>query len=101
MLTMLDAGVTTMPSQTVEVVNAVGLHATPLAQFVTKARAFPETTIRVRRGEREVDGKGLIALLSLEALQGTIIEITTEGPRADEALTVLVGLVASGFSQQI
>lgn len=87
-----------MPSQSVEVINEVGLHATPLAQFVTKARAFPETTVRVRRGDREVDGKGLIGLLSLEALKGTTIEIVTEGPQAEEALAVLVGLVAGGFA---
>jgi len=87
-----------MPSATVEIVNAIGLHATPLAQFVTKARSFTETIIRVRRGDREADGKGLIGLLSLEALQGTVIEITTEGPQAEEALAVLTAMVASGFA---
>ena len=84
-----------MPSQKVEVKNTVGLHATPLAQFVTRARAFTETTIRVRLGEREADGKSLIGLLSLEALQGTVIEIATDGPQADEALPALVALVNS------
>ncbi len=87
-----------MPSQSVEVVNEVGLHATPLAQFVTKARSFPETVIRVRRNEREADGKSLIGLLGLEALKGTVIEITTDGPRANEALGALVSLVAGGFA---
>ena len=86
-----------MPTQSVEVLNAVGLHATPLAQFVSRARAYPDTSIHVRRGERNADGKGLISMLGLEALQGTTIEITTEGLHADEALTVLVALVAGGF----
>jgi len=86
-----------MPSQQVEVINEVGLHATPLAQFVTRARSFAETTIRVRHGEREADGKSLIGMLTLEALKGTTIEIGTEGPRAEEALHVLVEMVAGGF----
>ena len=86
-----------MPSQRVEVINDVGLHATPLAQFVTQARTFTETTIRVTQGERSADGKSLIGLLTLEALKGTVIEITTEGPQADEALEALAGLVAGGF----
>ena len=86
-----------MPSQRVEVVNDVGLHATPLAQFVTRARSFPETTIRVSRGERSADGKSLIGLLTLEALKGTEIEISTEGARAEEALAVLVEMVVGGF----
>lgn len=87
-----------MPSQRVEVINEVGLHATPLALFVTKARTFTDTTIRVHHNAREADGKSLYGLLSLEALQGTTIEISTEGPQADEALAALVDLVASGFT---
>lgn len=86
-----------MPSQQVEVISEVGLHATPLAMFVSKARAYPETTIRVSRDGRQADGKSLIGLLTLEALKGTTIEITTEGPQAEEALNALVELVASGF----
>lgn len=86
-----------MPSQQVEVVNDVGLHATPLALFVSKARTYPETTVRVSRDERQVDGKSLIGLLTLEALKGTTIEISTEGPQAEEALQALAGMVANGF----
>lgn len=89
-----------MPSQQVEVINNVGLHATPLALFVSRARTFAETTIRVRRGEREADGKSLIGLLTLEALKGTTIEITTDGPQADEALGALARMVASGFEMK-
>jgi len=83
--------------ETVEVINDIGLHATPLAQFVTLARSFPETTIRVRHGAREADGKSLIGLLTLEALRGTWIDISTEGPGAEEALRSLSALVRSGF----
>ena len=87
-----------MPSSSVEVINAVGLHATPLAQFVSLARSFAETTIRVRCGEREADGKSLFGMLALEALKGTIIEITTDGLQAGEALQALTALVESGFT---
>lgn len=89
-----------MPSHSVQIVNEVGFHATPASRFVTLARSFPETTIRVRLGEREVDGKGLIGLMTLEALQGTVVEITTEGLRADEALAALVKLIARGFEPE-
>lgn len=85
-----------MPTQSVTVMHAVGLHATPLACFVSTARSFPDTSIRVRHGAREADGKGLISMLALEALQGTTIEISTDGAQADEALAMLVALVASG-----
>jgi len=85
-----------MPTQSVLITHAVGLHATPLAQFVSKARAFPDTTVRVRRGEREADGKGLISMLGLEALNGTTIDIITDGPHAEEVLALLVALVSKG-----
>lgn len=88
-----------MPSRSVEVINDVGLHATPLAQLVTLARSFTDTTIRIRHGEKEADGKSLFGLLALEALQGTVIEITTEGPHAEEALQSLASLIASGFQR--
>ena len=88
-----------MPSQAVEVINEVGLHATPLAQFVAKARGFADTTIRVRHGEREADGKSLIGMLTLAALKGAVIEITTDGPHADDALTTLANLVRTGFKR--
>ena len=87
-----------MPLRSVEVINEVGLHATPLAQFVTLARSFSETTIRVRHGDKEGDGKSLFGLLALEALKGATIEITTDGSRADEALQALTSLVESGFT---
>ncbi len=86
-----------MPSRSVEVINDVGLHATPLAQLVTLARSFTETTIRIRHGEKEADAKSLFGLLALEALKGTVIEITTDGPRAEEAVQALSSLVESGF----
>ena len=88
-----------MPSGSVEVINDVGLHATPLAQFVAAARSYSETKVRVRHGEREADGKGLISMLALEALKGTTIEIHTEGAQADEALATLTALVAGGFQR--
>ena len=86
-----------MPSRIVEVSNDLGLHATPLAQLVTLARSFTETSICIRYGEKHADAKSLFALLALEVLQGAMIEISTEGPRAEEALRAVSSLVESGF----
>ncbi len=86
-----------MPSQSVHVTNEHGLHASPLAQFVTLARSYPDTTIRVRHGDRSADGKSLTGMLTLKVDQGATIEITTDGPRAGDALAALVDLVTSGL----
>ena len=84
-----------MPSQTLEVISKPGLHMTPVGQFVSMARAFPETAVRVRRDEREADGKSVVGMMALEALEGTVIEIVTEGPRADQVLHELIELLVT------
>lgn len=86
-----------MPSQSVHVTNEHGLHATPLAQFVTLARSFAETSIRVHHNDKSADGKSLTGMLTLRVDQGAHIEITTDGPHAEDALTALVELVETGL----
>jgi phosphocarrier protein HPr len=85
-------------SQTVTIVNPLGMHARAAAKFVHAAAAFV-ARVRVARGGREVDGKSILGLLLLAASQGTTIVISAEGP--DEALAVgaLCRLVVEGFGE--
>ena len=88
-----------MPSQTVVVRNAVGLHARPAALFVKTARQFPATTIRVARDGRDSDARSIIGILTLEVAKGTPITISTEGPDAEAALAAMVGIVEAGLGE--
>ena len=69
-----------------------GLHARPAALFVQVANRF-KSTIRVRKGRREVDGKSIMGLLTLAASRGSTIEVTTKGSDAEEAMHALEQLV--------
>ena len=89
-----------MPSRTVVVTNAVGLHARPAALFVKTARQFPTTTIRVGRDGRDADARSIIGILTLEVMQGTPITISTEGPDAEAALAAMVGIVEAGLGER-
>ncbi|WP_211340066.1 HPr family phosphocarrier protein [Solirubrobacter pauli] len=71
----------------------VDLHARPAAQFVRAAMAFG-ARVQVAAGEREVDAKSLLSVLSLGAKGGTTLRLTAEGDDAAQAVEQLATLVA-------
>jgi phosphocarrier protein HPr len=78
------------------IVNPLGLHARAAARFVHVASGFA-AAIRVRRLEREMDGKSIMGLLLLTATQGTSITISADGPDEADAVATLCALVQRGF----
>lgn len=78
--------------------NALGLHARAAAKFVHTAGQFA-ATIRVAKGEREVDGKSIMGLLLLAAAQGSRIRISADGPDEAGAIIALCALVERGFDE--
>jgi hypothetical protein len=60
-----------------------------------KSAAGFSASIRVRLGEKEVDGKSILGVMQLGATGGTTVEIVADGPDAEAALTTLVALVGS------
>jgi len=85
-------------SRSVDITNALGLHARAAAKFVNVAGRF-RSQIRVERGSRTVDGKSILGLLLLAAAQGSQIAISAEGPDEAEALATLCTLVGQGFEE--
>ena len=82
----------------VEIVNRLGLHARAAAKFVQTAGGFP-CEIEVSRGEKKINGKSIMGVMMLAAAQGTVIEITVNGPEEDAALGALAALVVDGFGE--
>lgn len=88
-----------MPSTVVTVEHEAGLHARPLSKFVKLAKGF-DAKIEVSnltRGNGPANGTSPVKLMLLAVLQGHQIEISAEGPQADEALRALETLVTSNF----
>ncbi|MEM6332508.1 MAG: HPr family phosphocarrier protein [Planctomycetota bacterium] len=75
-------------STQVVVQNPLGLHARPAMAFVDAASGY-QSEVRVSKGEQTVDGKSIMQLMMLAAVQGTELEITAEGPDADDAVAAL------------
>jgi phosphocarrier protein len=88
-----------MISRPVTIVNKLGMHARAAAKFVHLAARFT-SRIRVSRQGRETDGKSVMGLLLLAAARGANITISADGPDELEAVTALVGLVASAFGEE-
>lgn len=88
-----------MAERTFTLANATGLHARPASVFVQTVQKFPGTEVFVRKGEREVNARSLLSVLSLGVGKGESIAIRSEGPQADEALAALAALVEGGFGE--
>jgi phosphocarrier protein HPr len=87
-----------MTSQSVAVVNQLGIHARAAAKFVHLATRF-EARVRVGLQAREIDGKSIMGILLLAAARGSIITITADGRDETDAIAALVALVATGFGE--
>jgi phosphocarrier protein HPr len=92
-----------MPSDTalraVDVCNARGLHARASAKFV-KLAAIYDATVRVTKDGQTVDAQSIMGLMMLAAGPGCTLEITAEGPQAEEAVEALAALVSGRFDEE-
>ena len=86
-----------MYSNSVTVLNKVGLHARPATFFIQKSNEF-KSSIWVEKDERRVNAKSLLGVLSLGIVGGTEITIIADGIDEEEAVNSLVKLVESGFA---
>jgi phosphocarrier protein len=82
--------------RSVRIVNRLGMHARPAAEFVKLAGRF-RADIRVEKEGLEVDGKSIMGVLMLAAEHGSELTIRAEGHDAGDALEALCELVNGGF----
>ena len=67
------------------VINKKGLHARPAAIFVGLAEKY-DVTVTVAKGSEVINGKSIMGLLMLGAVEGTVLKITVEGNQTQEAI---------------
>ena len=87
-----------MIQREVTITNNSGLHARPATFFIQKANCY-RSTIWVEKGDRKVNAKSLLGVLSLGIAKGMTVTLTAEGPDEDAALEGIVALIDSGFSE--
>lgn len=86
-----------MISRDVTIINSVGLHARPATFFIQKANSF-KSSLWVEKGDRRVNAKSLLGVLSLGISKGTVITLIADGVDEEEALDGLTTLIQTGFN---
>ena len=77
-------------------INKYGLHVRPAGLFAKIASRY-DADVQVEKDGNVVSGKSIMALMTLEAVHGTVLKVTAEGPQAKEVLDDLQGLVQRKF----
>ena len=80
-------------------VNQLGLHARAAARLVSLL-SQAEGDVWVRFGDREVNGKSVLGLLSLSAPKSTTIEVEVEGAQSEKILSAVAELIESRFGEE-
>jgi phosphocarrier protein HPr len=79
-----------------KIINKLGMHARPAAQFVKMASKF-QCEIWVEKDDEPVNGKSIMGLMMLAAGKGEVLKLIADGTDAKKALDDLSQLISSGF----
>jgi len=74
-----------------------GIHARPAAILVQKASSYPNTTIKIRRDDVEIDAKSIMSIMMLALTYGSQITIIADGDEEDLAIDEIVNLIENNF----
>ena len=77
-------------------INKYGMHVRPAGLFAKTASRF-DAEVEVEKDGTVVSGKSIMALMTLEAVNGTVLKVTASGPQAREVLDELEALVQRKF----
>ncbi len=87
-----------MPKETVDVINALGLHLRASSKLSQLATRYP-CDVWLTRNNKRINAKSVLGVTMLAAGKGTQVEIETIGEQANEALAALKELFASRFGE--
>ncbi len=80
------------------ILNRLGLHARPSAQFVKTCSRF-KCDVWVEKDGEQVNGKSIMGLMMLAAGLGSKLKITCEGSDADKAVLEIEALILRKFDE--
>ena len=81
-----------MITKSAVIASSVGLHARPASVFSKTAKSF-ESIIKVKHGDRTVNGKSAIHLITLNAKFGSEVCVITDGPDELDAMNKLIEIL--------
>ncbi|MDH4133474.1 MAG: HPr family phosphocarrier protein [Gammaproteobacteria bacterium] len=87
-----------MKTETLAIVNKLGLHARASAKFVTLAAQY-KCDVTLGRNGQHANGKSIMGIMMLAAGKGAQVELTVNGEDEDQALAALRDLIANRFGE--
>lgn len=87
-----------MISKVITITNNTGLHARPASVFVSTASKF-KSELFIKKDEKKVNAKSILAVLALGISKGTEITLTAEGPDEEEAVAAILALAEANFNE--
>lgn len=88
-----------MNTRTLTIDNKLGLHARAAARFVNVASTF-ECEVSITMDGVEVNGKSIMGIMMLAAVQGTQLEVRTDGSDETAAIEKLTALIEDRFGEE-
>ena len=87
-----------MISDTITIVNKLGLHARAASKLVNCASEF-ESEVFITRKDNRVNAKSIMGVMMLAASKGSELCLEVDGPDERACFDALVELVASRFGE--
>lgn len=87
-----------MIQKSVTIVNRLGLHARASSKLVSLASRFG-CSIELSHDNQTVNGKSIMGVMMLGAVQGNQILITIDGEDEENAMKLIVELIESRFGE--
>lgn len=86
-----------MLKATTTIINKAGLHARAAAKLVELTGGL-ESAIQIGH-DKMVDGKSILSLMMLAAVQGTEISIEVDGADEERAMSAVLKLIENRFNE--
>ena len=88
-----------MVKKKVVIKNKLGLHARAAVKFMNLANRFA-SSVWIEKDGNEIDGKSILGILTLAAVQGSEITLKISGSDEDKALAALEALIDEKFYEK-
>ena len=88
-----------MIEKKITIINKLGLHARAAAKFVKLANRF-SSSVKIEKDGVVIDGKSILGILTLAAVQGAKIRLSVSGEDEKVTLQSLVALIENKFGEE-
>lgn len=88
-----------MLEKKITIKNKLGLHARAAVKFANLANRF-NSSVKIEKDGNEIDGKSILGILTLAAVQGSKIILKVSGADEDRTLKALIALINNKFQEK-